>query len=260
MTTRGPVPAAEVTRVVRGLGRILRRHGVQGPVRARLHWPDSEDENTLAQISIRTLGKAFRVQVAGPGRFATTFALERLDLRLGCPPEEASRPWPDPARPPLAVVTGPRPIVRRKDCRLQVATAGAAALILDAMDYDAHLYIDAETGADAVVCWSGQLGARPLRQHRDSVPALHEDEAAARLCLGGVPYLFFTDPDTRRGRLIYRRFDGDLALVTAAGSEERSRDRGLAPRAISVPCVRRIIPEQSSAQPSLWFTDRLVPE
>lgn len=260
VTTRGPVPAAEVTRVVRGLGRILRRHGVQGPVRARLHWPDSEDENTLAQISIRTLGKAFRVQVAGPGRFATTFALERLDLRLGCPPEEASRPWPDPARPPLAVVTGPRPIVRRKDCRLQVATAGAAALILDAMDYDAHLYIDAETGADAVVCWSGQLGARPLRQHRDSVPALHEDEAAARLCLGGVPYLFFTDPDTRRGRLIYRRFDGDLALVTAAGSEERSRDRGLAPRAISVPCVRRIIPEQSSAQPSLWFTDRLVPE
>ncbi|MCU1640012.1 MAG: uncharacterized protein JWN03_287 [Nocardia sp.] len=258
VTTHGPVPPAEVTRVVRGLGRILRRHGVEGPVRARLHWPDSDEGTTLAQISIRTLGKAFRVQVAGPGRFATTFALERLDLRLGCSPEEVSRPWPDPARPSLAMVSGPRPIVRRKDCGLRVATAGAAARTLDAMDYDAHLYIDAETGADAVACWSGQFGVRPLRQHRDPVPALLEDDAAARLCMGGVPYLFFIDPDTRRGRLLYRRFDGDLTLVTAAGSEDRPRDRGLQPRAMVVPCVRRHAPEQSARDASLSFSDRLV--
>ncbi|MFI1918540.1 hypothetical protein [Nocardia sp. NPDC020380] len=246
VVTRGPVPPAEVTRVVRGLGRVLRRHGVEGPVRVRLHWPDrqgDEDESTLVQVTIRALGKALRVQVAGPGRFAATFALERLDLRLGCPPDELSRPWPDPARPGLALVTRPRPIVRRKDCRLQVAAPAAAARVLDAMDYDAHLFIDADTGSDAVVCWTGPLGVRTLRQHRDTVPALLDDEAAARLCTGGLPYLFYTDPDTRRGRLLYRRFDSDLALVTAAGSEDRfrDRDRGLQPRAIPG-CGRRALP------------------
>ncbi|MEU1210111.1 sigma 54 modulation/S30EA ribosomal C-terminal domain-containing protein [Nocardia sp. NPDC005825] len=253
VTTHGPVPSGEVTRVVRGLGRVLRRHGVDGPVRARLHWPDPdhgdpEDGTTLVQASVRALGKAFRVQVAGPGRFAATFALERLDLRLGCPPDELSRPWPDPARPSLSAITEPRPIVRRKDCRLQVATPAAAARVLDAMDYDAHLFIDADTGSEAVVCWTGPLGVRTLGRPRDGVPMLLEDEAVARLCLGGLPYLFFIDADVRRGRLLYRRFDGDLALVTAAGSEDRARDRERArqPRVISS-CVRRALPSAAGA-------------
>ncbi|MEC3958743.1 hypothetical protein VMT65_37295 [Nocardia sp. CDC153] len=248
VATHGPVPSGEVTRVVRGLGRILRRHGVDGPVRVRLHWPESEDETTLVQASVRTLGKAFRVQVAGPGRFASTFALERLDLRLGCPPDELSRPWPDPARPSLSAVTGPRPIVRRKDCRLQVATPAAAARVLDAMDYDAHLFIDADTGSEAVVCWTGPLGVRTQGRARDAVPSMYEEDAVTRLCTGGLPYLFYTDAETRRGRLLYRRFDGDLALVSAAGSERgafedraRERDRGLQPRAIPG-CGRRALP------------------
>ncbi|GAB4587282.1 sigma 54 modulation/S30EA ribosomal C-terminal domain-containing protein [Nocardia sp. IFM 10818] len=256
VTTSGPVPPAEVTRVVRGLGRILRRHGVDGPVRARLHRPGSEDVTTLVQVAIRAQGKAYRVQVAGPGRFAVTFALERLDLRLDCPPEELSRPWPDPSRPSLATAGEPRPIVRRKDCQLQVVNAAAATRVLDAMDYDAHLFTDAESGADAVVCWTGPRGVRTVRQHRDGVPVLREDEAAARLCLGGMPYLFYTDPDSRRGRLLYRRFDGDLALVKAAGTEDRARDRGLAPRAISASCVRRI-PAGSAMPGALEVVEKL---
>ncbi len=247
VTTRGPVPPAEVTRLVRGLGRILRRHGLDGPVRARLDWPGTEGETTLVQAGIRALGKAYRVQVAGPGRFATTFALERLDLRLGCPPDETSRPWPDPARPDLGVVSAPSPIVRRKDCLLQVSTPTAAAKVLDALDYDAHLFTDADSGLDAVVCWAGAGAVRTLRQHRDPVPVLLEDEAAAVLCGGGLPYLFFTDPDTLRGRLLYRRFDGDLTLVTAADAAERPRERALAPRAITTGCVRRPLPELPSA-------------
>ncbi|MFI6869765.1 sigma 54 modulation/S30EA ribosomal C-terminal domain-containing protein [Nocardia sp. NPDC050406] len=242
VATRGPAPATEVTRVVRGLDRILRRHGVEGAVRARLEWSESDEAPTLVQIAVRPVGRVFRVQVAGPGRFAVTFALERLDLRLGCAPEEASRPWPDPARPTLALVSEPRPIVRRKDRRLQMLSAAAAARVLDAMDYDAHLFTDAETRADAVVCWTGPLGVRTLHQHRDAVPTLTDEEAAARLCLGGLPYLFFTDPDTQRGRLLYRRFDGDLGLVAPEGPtlEEPLRERIAAPRVAS--CVRRSLP------------------
>ncbi|WP_067529189.1 sigma 54 modulation/S30EA ribosomal C-terminal domain-containing protein [Nocardia uniformis] len=236
VATHGPAPTTEVTRVVRGLGRILRRHGVEGAVRARLDWSES-DTPTLVQIAIRPVGRSYRVQVAGPGRFAVTFALERLDLRLGCAPEEASRPWPDPARPTLAMVSAPRPIVRHKDRRLQVTSAAQAARILDAMDYDAHLFTDADTGTDAVVCWTGPLGVRILHQHDVFVPMLSDDEAAARLCVGGLSYLFFTHPETRRGQLLYRRFDGDLGLVRQAAAD-RSGDPGAQSRIIGSACLR----------------------
>jgi hypothetical protein len=33
------------------------------------------------------------------------------------------------------------------------------------------------------------------------------------LCRSGLPFLFCTDPDSGRGGLLYRRHDGDLALV-----------------------------------------------
>ncbi len=236
VATRGPAPATEVTRVVRGLGRILRRHGVEGAVRARLEW-STTDAPTLVQVVLRSVGTEYRVQVAGPGRFAVTFALERLDLRLECGPEEPSRPWPDPARPTLAVVSEPRPIVRRKDRRLQVISAAHAARVLDAMDYDAHLFTDAESGSDAVVCWTGPLGVRTLRQP-DGIPALTDDEAADRLCRRGLPYLFFGHPDTGRGRLLYRRFDGDLGLVTPATDERSGGDRAAQSRIVGSACFR----------------------
>lgn len=251
VATRGPAPTTEVTRVVRGLGRILRRHGVEGAVRARLDWSES-DTPTLVQIVVRPVGRSYRVQVAGPGRFAVTFALERLDLRLGCAPEEASRPWPDPARPTLATVSEPRPIVRHKDRRLQVTSAANAARMLDAMDFDAYLFTDSETGTDAVVCWTGPLGVRTLHQHSDSVPVLADDEAIVRLCLGGLPYLFFTHPATRRGQLLYRRFDGDLGLVRQV-AENRPSEVGAQSRIIGSACLRPTVQlsRNSRAVPAL---------
>lgn len=236
VATRGPAPATEVSRMMRGLGRILRRHGVEGAVRARLEWSES-DAPTLVQVVVRPVGRAYRVQVAGPGRFAVTFALERLDLRLGCAPEEASRPWPDPARPTLAMVSEPRPIVRRKDRRLDVMSAAHAARVLDAMDYDAHLYTDSETGAEALVCWTGPLGVRILHKNTGALPVLTDEEASARLCLGGVPYLFFIDAETGLGHLLYRRFDGDLGMVRPV-SEDRAAERAAQSRIVAASCLR----------------------
>ncbi|WP_406108004.1 hypothetical protein [Micromonospora globbae] len=37
----------------------------------------------------------------------------------------------------------------------------------------------------------------------------------------GRPFVFYTDRDTRRGTLLYRRYDGDLGLVAPA---TRGRD------------------------------------
>lgn len=47
----------------------------------------------------------------------------------------------------------------------------------------------------------------------DPAPVLIEEAAVTRLCRKGLPFLFFTDADSGRGRLLYRRYDGDLTIV-----------------------------------------------
>lgn len=67
------------------------------------------------------------------------------------------RPWPDLTRRRLFV----RPdaaIARRKPVSLQCSTPLAAVAVMDAMDYDAHVFTDAETGEDAVVYRAGPRG------------------------------------------------------------------------------------------------------
>jgi len=239
VTTRGAVPAADVTRAVRGIGRVLRRHHLDASARVRVTAPSDADEPTVVQANIRIHDTPTRVQITGPRGFAVTFAVERLDRQIARLATNQSREWPDPARPPLARVTEPRPIVRRKRCALLTGTPAEAAAVLDAMDYEAYLFTDAETGADAAVHWTDSLGVALTRQRSitgpqvaadlpmtvnslpllvDSEPAptLIEEAAATRLCRKGLPFLFFTDADTGRGRLLYRRYDGDLTIVVPA--------------------------------------------
>ncbi|MEU0506382.1 sigma 54 modulation/S30EA ribosomal C-terminal domain-containing protein [Nocardia sp. NPDC005998] len=240
VTTRGAVPPADVTRAVRGIGRVLRRHHLDAAARVRVTAPVDADEPTLVQANIRIHDTPTRVQVTGPRGFAVTFAVERLDRQIARLATKQSREWPDPARPPLARVTEPRPIVRRKHCALLTGTPAEATAVMDAMDYDAYLFIDAETGEDAVVSWADSLGIQMARQRTtiapeaptdrpltvnslpvimtaQPAPTLLEEAAVTRLCRNGLPFLFFTDADTGRGRLLYRRYDGDLTIVVPVG-------------------------------------------
>ncbi|WP_327097207.1 sigma 54 modulation/S30EA ribosomal C-terminal domain-containing protein [Nocardia vinacea] len=236
VTTRGAVPPADVTRAVRGIGRVLRRHHLDAAARVRVTAPVDSDEPTLVQANIRIHDTPTRVQVTGPRGFAVTFAVERLDRQIARLATKQSREWPDPARPPLARVTEPRPIVRRKHCALLTGTPAEALAVMDTMDYDSYLFSDAETGEDAVVSWADPLGVRltrqrttqppqapaqrpltvnslPLIMDSDPAPVLIEEAAVTRLCRKGLPFLFFTDADSGRGRLLYRRYDGDLTIV-----------------------------------------------
>ena len=45
---------------------------------------------------------------------------------------------------------------------------------------------------------------------------LTEAEARARLELSGEPFVFYLDPDTGRGRVLYLRYDGHYGQITAA--------------------------------------------
>jgi hypothetical protein len=107
---------------------------------------------------------------------------------------------------------------------------------MNAMDYDAHLFHDRESGEDAVVYRAGPSGVRLARQHTmrpprptatpltvnpHRVPTLTEAQAAERLAQGWLPFLFYTDRPTGRGHLLYRRYDGHLGLVTPEHSRQR---------------------------------------
>ncbi|MGW6425508.1 sigma 54 modulation/S30EA ribosomal C-terminal domain-containing protein [Nocardia sp. NPDC055053] len=236
VTTHGPIDLTTTASAARRIGHALRRHDIEGG-RVRLSAVSVADTRLLIQVNFHRLDEPVRVQVAGPRGFAAAIAAERLEClltRLG-PASTTSRRWPDPARPVLAAVTELRPIVRRKRCVLTTAGVETAVRVMDAMDYDAHLFTDAETGEDAIVYWAGPLGVRLARQHRMQPPAalpvraitvnshaplqLSDLEAAQRLCGYGLPHLFFCDADDRRGRLLYRRHDGDLSIVEPTAAQ-----------------------------------------
>ena len=87
-----------------------------------------------------------------------------------------------------AVGAGRGEIVRRKSCRSTVGAPCRAAAVLGAMDYDVYLY------PDGAVLTAGQ--------------------AADQLAEGWLPFVFFTESHSGRGNLRYRRYDGNLGLVT----------------------------------------------
>lgn len=237
VTTSGAVTPAEAERAEWIIGRVLRRHRL-GSARVRLTRHAGADATTVAQVNMRCAGTAIRTQIDGPGGFALIFAAERLDRQLDRITTGSAPRWaPDPGRAPLAFVSGERPVVRRKECAPQRCDPGAAVAVMDAMDYDAHLFTDAATGEDAIVYWAGPRGVRMARQRRLQPPsnmtelpltmnphptrAFTEPEAAIRLCAYGLPFLFYTDAHDHRGRLLYRRYDGDLGVVLARSRLDR---------------------------------------
>jgi hypothetical protein len=89
------------------------------------------------------------------------------------------------------------------------------------MDHDFHLFTDLHTGQDSVVYRAGPTGYRLAsvraitRAHVPSAASLtisehhtpkpQVPEAIARLELVGLPFVFFADPATGRGTVLYHR-------------------------------------------------------
>ncbi|QKW18199.1 sigma 54 modulation/S30EA ribosomal C-terminal domain-containing protein [Kitasatospora sp. NA04385] len=188
-------------------------------------------ERVLAQVNAEVDGRRVRVQLAA--RTAGE-AAERLadGLRQRVRTVSANwrpRPWPGAApTPPVSFSTR---IVRVKSPSLVWCSPDAAIRTLDAMDYDIHLFTDPATETDAVVHRIGPTGYRltrtlpaapprhpaaPLTLGPHPAPPLTDREAADRLTAADLPYLFYADPRTHRGRVLYRRLDGHLALLAPA--------------------------------------------
>lgn len=230
---RGGVSAQERDSAEEAVRDVLaRHHRVVADARVRVSGAVCGGPG-LVQVNLRVCGAPARVQV--PGRTvaaAIATAAARLDRQITrLTTTWQAWPWPDPERRSLGMPGAGR-IVREKAYRLRVARPCQAAAALHAMDYDVFLYTDVETGEDAVVYRAGPVGLALARQttmrpptlagplaltvNPRKTPVLTRQQAARWLADGWLPFLFFTDHDTGRGNLLYRRYDGDLGLVTPA--------------------------------------------
>lgn len=121
-----------------------------------------------------------------------------------------------------------REIVRRKTFALAPLTPDEAAYEMALLGHAFYLFTDSRSGRDAVVYrdGNGRFAIRgdvvvegesaPLVEVVGSAPTLSETEAVDRLQLSGEPFVFYLDPDTGRGRVLYIRYDGHYGLITAA--------------------------------------------
>jgi hypothetical protein len=199
----------------------------------------------IAQVNVTVRARMIRVQAAAPTLVeavdqageALLHRLQRLDRHLAAERTGdvgfTAADWASPYPQNPAGLTGPPVeagrIVRMKDCHLAVQSPDSAAFAMDLRDYPFHLFVDDSSGVDALVHRGGPTG---YRLHRSAVvpmprdftvpltiqswPAVPMPIARAVDLLNTAPdrpYLFFTDPRTRRGRVLYRRFDGQLGLL-----------------------------------------------
>lgn len=194
----------------------------------------------VAQLELRHPQGCLRTQVATTTVHDAVLALIRrsvTQLRLlpdssrggtGHRPVRTPLPsWSPELRPP-----GRREITRSQISELTPTTVAEAIRTLEWMDHEFHLFHDAGTEQDAIVCRSGagsfrltwleprgpspRVG-RALTVDRQPVTWRTVREVTRRLDLTGRPYEFFADKMTGRGRVLYARYDGNYGLLGAAG-------------------------------------------
>ncbi len=202
----------------------------------------------LAQANLDVNGRPARAQAAGvTGHQAVDLLAHRLRNRMvglaghweslrGGRPADEPHEWRHSSEPAHRPPYYPRPaaerqIIRHKSFTSPQITPGQAARQMDRMDYDFHLFTEAGTGADAVVYRGGPTGYRlarvavpgwlslqelPMTLSPLPAPVLTVAQARARLELTGWPFVFFADAATKRGNLLYHRYDGHYGLITPA--------------------------------------------
>lgn len=234
VSIRGAVPGAEIERLGTAIGRTLRELGADRAVRVRVSDSGDGGGPLLVQVNLALDGTAVRMQTVAPADRVAVLVAKRLRRQIVGARRWSPRPWPETwsTRPSVLF---PGPLTRRKPITPRVLSPAAAIRTMDALDYDVHLFTDSETGEDSIVYRGGPWGLRLARQHDlrppgalsaagPAVPTLHvhpapvldEHAATARICDHGLPFLFYTDPGSGRGAVLYRRYDGGLAALSIA--------------------------------------------
>src|SRR5271157_5342887 len=253
VTTHDDLPgAAEYARSKIGeLGRYTSRPVLRARVKLTRHRDPAVQRPVVGQANLDVDGRPVRAQVqARTAREAVDLLAARLRRRLeratehhGArrgeqPAARSHERWHDsgPMQPPdyFPRRAEERRVMRRKSFTMAPCTIDEAAREMDLLDYDFHLFTEQGTGTAAVLYRAGATGYRvalvapaladqlspyalPVTISRHPVPCLTEEEAANRLGLLGLPFLFFIDAAQGRVSVLYHRYDGHYGLITPAG-------------------------------------------
>ncbi|MHA7649288.1 sigma 54 modulation/S30EA ribosomal C-terminal domain-containing protein [Mycobacterium sp. ML4] len=232
----GWLTPAQRENVSHAVGAVLASHEITGGARVRVKTGSCGRGPMVLQVNLSVGELPARVAAVTAGIDDLSPALDRLDThiaRMLAP--WRPRPWPD-ARRRILTVDGHADVARRKSVVLQRTTPVQAVAVMDGMDYDAHLFLDMETGEDALVYRAGPSGLRMARQRHvfppgwswspgvpgprvplivnsAATPRLTESAAVRRAREHNLGLLFYTDRETGRGHLLYPRHDGNLGLI-----------------------------------------------
>lgn len=244
--------AADYARTKIGeLGRYTSRPVLRARVKLTMHRDPAVQRPVVGQANFDVDGQPVRAQVqARTAREAVDLLAARLRRRLeratehhGArrgeqPAARSHERWHDsgPMQPPdrFPRRAEERRVIRRKSFTMAPCTIDEAAREMDLLDYDFHLFTEIGTGAAGVLYRAGATGFRlalvapaladqlspfalPVTISRHPVPCLTEEEAANRLGLLGVPFLFFIDAAQGRASVMYHRYDGHYGVITPAG-------------------------------------------
>jgi ribosome-associated translation inhibitor RaiA len=233
------------------LGRYTSQPVLHAHVKLSRHRDPAVERPVVAQANLDVDGRLVRVQVgATTAREAIDLLAARLrrcleraaahvEARRGGAPAGDPHEWRHDSEPTHRPNYFPRPVderrvIRRKSFTLAPCTIDDAAREMDLLDYDFHLFTEKGSGAAGVLYRAGATGYRlalvapaltdQLRPFalrvtisRQPVPCLTEEEAANRLGLLGLPFLFFIDAAQGRASVLYHRYDGHYGLITPAG-------------------------------------------
>lgn len=251
VTTHGELPgAAEYARnKIDKLARLIPRPVLHARVRLTKHGDPAVARAVVAQANLDVDGRLIRAQAHG---VTAHEAVDRLEARLRHRLERAAQHWEarqglasDPhewrheSEPTHRGSYFPRPaaevrIIRRKSFAMAPCTVDEAVLEMDLLDYDFHLFTEKGTGTVAVLYHGGTTGYRlalvapaladqlspfelPVTISSQPPPCLTEAQAAERLGLLDLPFLFFIDAAPGRACVLYRRYDGHYGLISPAG-------------------------------------------
>jgi hypothetical protein len=209
---------------------------VQRPVVAQDNL-DVDGRPVRAQVEAETAREAVDL-LAARLRRRLERAAEHWEARRGKLPTARFHEWRRDSEPTHRPSYFPRPaderrVIRRKSFTMAPCTIDEAAREMDLLDYDFHLFTEKGTGTAAVLYRVGATGYRlalvapaladqlspsalPVTISRNTLPCLTEEEAANRLGLLGLPFLFFIDAAQGRASVLYHRYDGHYGLITPA--------------------------------------------
>jgi ribosome-associated translation inhibitor RaiA len=256
VAARGDVTDDERTYGKRKMERLMDH--VAGPVLfARLeldaHGDPARERPAFAKAELDVNGRVVRAHSTATTMFEAVDALdarlrERLERETQRRRTEQLRhrdtgehewhhgEYVEPRPPYFPRPVDEREIVRNKSFAFTAMTPDEAAADLEVLDHDFYLFENVETTEDNVIARSSadpggydllepsatcslQESAAPITHSPVRPVPMAVDAAQEALDLSEAPFVFFLESETRRGRVLYRRYDGHYGLIVPADVE-----------------------------------------